>query len=406
MNLLISAYACRPSIGSEPAVGWSWVEELSKYHKLWVLTNFTNQTEIETYKKNNPQKMKNVEFIYVRVNKKFTFWYKEWERFERLYYYLWQKKALNEAKKLTQRVDFDFVQHLTYVSCILPTFMYKLEVPFIYGPISGGENIPEIIAYPMSFKSKLIEAMRQKTQLIARYLPSTRKAFDKASKIIAVTEETKELVPSKYRSKVKVVQAIGIKSEFFEPEPPVKKNPTCKILSAGRMLHWKGFELAIQATINALDNGTNVELTLLGDGKREHIEKLRKMSGKYVDRQIKFIKRVEYDQMKNFYDEFDILLNCSLRDSGCLVVMEGMSRGLPVICVNTGGPRVNTEDSCALKIEPASYLQLVKDLEQAIQKLANNEELRVSLGKSAYLHSKNNFKNDIKIKNFQKYYSR
>lgn len=405
MNLLISAYACRPNIGSEPAVGWTWVEELSKYHKLWVLTNFTNQTEIETYKKNNPQSMKNIEFIYVRVNQKLTFWYKEWERFERLYYYLWQKKALNEAKKLTQRVDFDFVQHLTYVSCILPSFMYKLEVPFIYGPISGGENIPKIIAYPMSFKSKIIETMRQNTQLVARYLPSTRKAFKKASKIIAVTEETKDLVPLKYRSKVKVVQAIGIKSEFFEPEPPVKKNLTCKILSAGRMLHWKGFELAIQATTNALDNGANIELTVLGDGKKEHIEKLRKMSGNYVDRQIKFIKGVEYSEMKNFYDQFDILLNCSLRDSGCLVVMEGMSRGLPVICVNTGGPGVNTEDSCAMKIEPVPYSQLVDDLEQAIYKLANNEELRTSLGKSAYLHSKNNFKNDMKIKKFQKYYS-
>jgi glycosyltransferase involved in cell wall biosynthesis len=390
-------------MGSEPAVGWSWVEELSKYHDLWVLTNFTNQRDIEKFKANHPELLQNVQFIYVRVN--MSFWYKEWKRFERLYYYLWQKRAVKEARKLAHHIKFDFVQHVTYVSCILPSFMYKLGIPFIYGPVSGGENIPKVIDFPMSSKSKLIETIRFLTQLIPRYAPSVRKAFEKAKLIIAVTEETKELIPLKYRSKVKVVQAIGIKNDFFEPEPPAKVNSVCKILCAGRMLYWKGFELAIQAAINALDRGADIELTVLGDGKEEHIQKLRNMSGKYLDQKIKFIKRVEYDQMKSFYDQFDILMNCSLRDSGCLVVIEGMSRGLPVICVNTGGPRVNTDDSCAIKIEPSPYFQLVDQLEEAIHKLVNDEELRTSLAKAAFLHAKSSFRNDIKIKELQKYYA-
>ena len=36
MKILLSAYACRPNMGSEPAVGWTWVVELCKYHDLWV----------------------------------------------------------------------------------------------------------------------------------------------------------------------------------------------------------------------------------------------------------------------------------------------------------------------------------------------------------------------------------
>ncbi|MBP3962401.1 glycosyltransferase family 4 protein [Paenibacillus lignilyticus] len=403
MNLLLSAYACRPNMGSEPAVGWNWVEELSKYHDLWVLTNYTNQRDIESYKASHPEALKNVTFIYVRVNR--AFWYKEWKRFERMYYYLWQKKALHAARKLTQEINFDFVQHVTYVSCILPSFMYKLGIPFIYGPISGGENIPKIIQYPMSMKSKLIETVRSLTQLIPVVAPSVQKAFKHAKLIIAVTEETKALIPSEYRSKVKVVQAIGLKSEFFEPEPPAKQNTVCKILCAGRMLYWKGFELAVQAAIQALDHGARIELTVLGDGNEEHINKLRTMSGKYLDQEIKFVRRVEYDQMKSFYDQFDILLNCSLRDSGCLVVIEGMSRGLPVICVDTGGPRVNTNSSCALKIAPAPYLQLVDQLEQAIHQLVNDEELRTSLAKAAYLHSKTAFGNERKIQELLEYYT-
>lgn len=403
MNLLISAYACRPNMGSEPAVGWSWVEELNKYHDLWVLTNYTNQSDIELYKSNHPEALKNTTFIYVRVKR--AFWYKEWKRFERLYYYLWQKKALKAAKKLTKQVHIDYVQHVTYVSCILPSFMYKLGIPFIYGPISGGENIPKIIQLPMNFKSKLVEAVRSMTQLIPAYAPSVQRAFKEARLIIAVTEETKALIPAPYRDKVEVIQAIGLKREFFEPEPSVKKNTVVKILCAGRMLYWKGFELAIQAVTNALNNGAEIELTVLGDGKESHVQKLRNMAGKYLDKEIKFVKRIEYDHMKDFYDQFDILLNCSLRDSGCLVIIEGMSRGLPVICVDTGGPRVNTNHSCAIKVEPAPYQELVNQLELAIHQLATNEELRTTLAKAAYIHSKAAFRNDIKIQELLKYYT-
>ena len=38
LKVLVGAYACSPSRGSEPGVGWGWVEAISKYHDLWVLT--------------------------------------------------------------------------------------------------------------------------------------------------------------------------------------------------------------------------------------------------------------------------------------------------------------------------------------------------------------------------------
>ena len=30
LKVLISAYACEPSKGSEPAIGWDWVTEIAK----------------------------------------------------------------------------------------------------------------------------------------------------------------------------------------------------------------------------------------------------------------------------------------------------------------------------------------------------------------------------------------
>ena len=404
MNILISAYACRPETGSEPAVGWNWVVELNKYHNLWVLTNFTNEKGIEEYKQKNSGILKNVQFIYVRVNPKLSFWYKEWKKFERLYYYLWQKKALRVACSLKYTVKFDFVHHITYVTCLLPMFMNKLGIPFIYGPISGGESIPNVIRYPMNAKNRFFEYTRYLAQMLTKISLSTRSAFKKAKLIVVVTEETKQIIPEKYSDKVKIIQAIGLSAEYFEPEPKFISHKVCRILIAGRMLYWKGFEMGIRATVEALETGSNIDLTVLGYGSKEYIQKLKAISGKYLDEKIHFVEKIEYGNMKAYYDNFDILLNCSLRDSGCLVVMEAMSRGLPVICIDTGGPRVNTTEACAIKVQAAPYKQMIDELSKAIIELANNSDLRASMGKASYKHALASFRNDSKIMAFQKYY--
>ena len=48
-RILLSAYACEPDRGSEPAVGWMWATELAASgHEVWVLTRDTNRNAIES----------------------------------------------------------------------------------------------------------------------------------------------------------------------------------------------------------------------------------------------------------------------------------------------------------------------------------------------------------------------
>ena len=404
MRLLVSAYACRPDIGSEPAVGWNWVLELSKHHDLWVLTNFTNQMHIDNYLTQNPGLSNRVKFIYVRPSRILTFWYREWARFERLYYFFWQRRAYLTAKELNKEVKFDCVQHLTYVTCILPTYMHRLGIPFVFGPVSGGEKIPRAIRYPLDFKSYLCESARRCTQLIPVLSFNMRRAFKKARIIFSVTEETLTLIPKKYHHKVKIIQAIGITENCCRPKPRYASHPECPFLIVGRMIYWKGFEAGIKAAVKALDQGRKFELTVLGSGNERYTEKLRTLAGKYCENKIKFVKSIEYGKMKYFYEDFDVLLNCSLRDSGCFIVMEAMSRGLPVIWIDTGGPKVNTTSACAIKIAPSEFNRLVDMLCDAITLMSDDAGIRQSMSKSAYEHAVNNFCYASKITALLDYY--
>lgn len=406
MKVLASVYACSPYDGSERAVGWNWLKELNKYHEITALTSYVYKNDIEHYLAKNPSEMDHIRFVYINVPH--SSWHVGY-RLERLYYMLWQKQAVKTAKKLLKKEHYDLVHHITYVTCILPTEMYKLGIPFLYGPVSGGENIPSVIGYPMGIKSRITEAIRIGAQYFFRATPNFARAMHSATLILATTEETKSIISKKYYDKVEIFQSIGLSKEMFYPEPLPKPERSPKFLMAGRMLYWKGFEMGIGAFVKALEGGFKGELVILGDTENNlayesYREYLKTLSGKYYDHQIKFISKVEHSKMKDFYDEFDVLINCSLRDSGCFVVMEAMSRGLPVIVVDTGGPKVNTTSNSAVKIKPAHMQQMVDQISDALIDLGTNKLKRERMGKAARKYAFENFLLEKRTEKMCEYY--
>lgn len=249
MKVLASVYACSPYDGSERAVGWNWVCELNKYHEITALTSSVYKKDIEDYLDKHPGELGNTKFIYIEVPN--TSWHQGYNH-ERFYYILWQKQALKVAKEIVKTERFDLVHHITYVTCILPTYMHRLGLPFLYGPVSGGENTPSVIGYPMSRKNRITEAVRSAAQLFFRATPNYRKTMKRASLVLTTTEETKAIIPKKYQDKVQVFQSIGLSPEMIHPEPRAKDNKVPRFLMAGRMLYWKGFEIGISAFIDAL----------------------------------------------------------------------------------------------------------------------------------------------------------
>ena len=210
---------------------------------------------------------------------------------------------------------------------------------------------------------------------------------------------------------MEVFQSIGLPESVFIHEKKKKTNKIPRFLMAGRMLYWKGFELGIKAFIKALEKGARGELVILGDTEgnskyEDYRNKLKMLCGDYLNKNITFVSKIEHSQMNTFYDSFDVLINCSLRDSGCFIVMEAMSRGLPLIVVNTGGPKVNTTPECAIKINPAPMKDMIEDIADAIILLGKNKVLREKMGESARKIAYSEFEMSNKIKKINCYYEK
>lgn len=404
MNILLSAYACEPNKGSEPGVGWSWAMELSKHHNVWVITRDNNQRNIEQYLIDNPKEnIEQLHFIYVGLPSTLTFW-KKGRRGMRLFYYLWQKKAVEVAKKWNEKVAFDLVQHVTFVSYTQPSFMHQLDIPFIWGPISGGENIPRCVKIKMSLKECLIEKIRNISQYLALISPNTKKCLKKSKYILVATNETKEMIPQKFHSKTKVIPAIGLDSAFDGEK--LHKNSDIskiKIVMAGRLIYWKAFELGIMAFIKATENCPNIELHILGEGDQKQY--LKKICGNYLDRKIYFDSPIEHDGIFKYYSGFDIFMNTTLRDSGCMTMMEAMSVGLPCVAISTGGPGVLLNAECGVSVLPKPNNILIDELADGLCELISNKRKRLQCGENAKTYAETFFLMSQKYEHIKKLYS-
>ena len=63
MNVLLSAYACAPGKGSEPEIGWSWMQQVSRVHDVWVITRASKRERVEEGLRREPSPR--AHFIYV-----------------------------------------------------------------------------------------------------------------------------------------------------------------------------------------------------------------------------------------------------------------------------------------------------------------------------------------------------
>lgn len=99
---------------------------------------------------------------------------------------------------------------------------------------------------------------------------------------------------------------------------------------------WKGQYLVIKALAELKRQGyTNFRYELLGMGTGQELIKLAESLG--VKDEVKVIGAVPHSKVFEWLDSLDIYIQPSFQEGLCRAIIEAMSRGLSVVCSNTGG---------------------------------------------------------------------
>jgi glycosyltransferase involved in cell wall biosynthesis len=380
LKVLISAYACEPEKGSEPGVGWNWVQQIARFNEVWVITRGNNRYPIEKalYYKPLPQ----VHWIYFDLPASVRFW-KKGQRGARAYYYLWQVGAYIIAKRLHATVDFDLVHHVTLVTHWLPSFMALLPIPFLWGPVGGGESSPKGFLQTYSRQGKLYECLRYIAQRIGEQDPFVRHTARHARRAFATTPETARRIEKLGCPSVTVLSQVAMSCEetVSLASFSVRQALPFRLVSIGRLLHWKGFHIGLHAFAMMHREFPSSEYYLIGDGpERGHLQDLAEHYG--IALQVRLWGNLPRHQTLEKLRECDVLIHPSLHDSGGGVCLEAMAAGRPVICLNLGGPALQVTEETGLKLPAISPAQVITDLTRAMLRLARDPTLRIRMAEA------------------------
>jgi glycosyltransferase involved in cell wall biosynthesis len=93
-------------------------------------------------------------------------------------------------------------------------------------------------------------------------------------------------------------------------------------------------------------------LVVVGDGSQR--AGLERLAEELSLRQVKFVGRVEPEEMHGYYDAADVFLNASNIDNMPISILEAFAAGTPVVTTNAGGiPYIVTDGETGLMVERA-----------------------------------------------------
>ncbi|MCF8069445.1 MAG: glycosyltransferase family 4 protein [Desulfobacterales bacterium] len=365
-KILISAYTCRPNRGSEAILGWNWIIQLAtRGAEVFVITREMNKKEIEQHVLKT-QIPSNIYFLYYDNYSLLPLLKSFKSKFRYLYYYAWQWGAYKAATKANNKYQFDLVHHVTWVQVRMPSFMGKLGIPFVHGPVGGGESAPIRIRSVLGLKQWLIDLYRECWTLISLADPFVRKTFRQSTRLLVNAPETKRYLPKWAHSKTYQQLAIAYEFRNIEAKPIVQNDNKLnglKLLFVGRFLGLKGMAIGLSAFSRLLQKYPESKLTLVGKGPAE--KQWRRKSAKLeIDKHLEWIDWLPKHEVEKLYSNYDALIFPSLHDSGGFVVLEAMSYGLPVVCLNIGGPGVIVNDHCGIKVNVYNHSKC--HIEQAL----------------------------------------
>ncbi len=275
------------------------------------------------------------------------------------------RNTSSRLKALHAADPFDVGQHVSYGNIRLGSPLTEIEgLPIILGPVGGGQQMPWSAVRFMG-SAAATEYLRNLSVLVEPLRPSQRRLAKRVDVVISCNNETDRLAKhSGYQNRMQMADfAMGARSKTIKTSDPAQP---LRVLWVSRLIGRKGLRLALEAFSIASADAA-MTLTVVGGGPDAVLSE--------EDRPfVTFVGAVPASDLDELYDQHDVVLFTSLRDSGCSVAMEALARNVPVVCVDHHGAAFITDPSWARKISYGPASSLASRLADALVGLATNRQ--------------------------------
>ncbi len=379
-RVLMVAYACSPYKGSESIVGWGRALETAKYCETWVLTGPESEPDIKKYLAENGE-IENLHFCFLAEDEKA----RRLSNMPALYAHnylaisYWHKRAKAYVQQLHERLNFSFVHHVNITGYREPGYLWELDIPFVWGPVSGTQNLPWRFLPALGLVQGGKEFVRNCVNLY-QLRTSTRvhKAAQKAIAVIAANSTNQKDFSTICQQKPALLLETGL-AAVADALPAKEQTNTLRILWSGEHKAFKALPLLF-AALAQFPADTKYELRILGKGPmREKWEQFAQEKNIKAE----WLGFVPYTEILQQYDWADVFAFTSLRDTSGNVMLEAFSRGVPVVCLDHQGAADIVTKRSGIKIKVTNPAQVAEDLATALFTLTMDRKKLATLSQGA-----------------------
>lgn len=382
MNYLISAYSVNPYKGSEDSIGWNWVLQYEKNYKegdrIILLTKKFN--EKDTRKGLEEFNIQHVELVIADVPNALNWFREKHSAFHHMYYILWQHWAWLWVKH--SGIRFDVIHHVTMNDYRIPSEMYKAKgAKVIWGPMGGAQVTPRPLK--VYEKNQLVASFREFVNKSCSWNPFYKKALRSYYKIYCINNETQKQISRIVGKDVPLMPELALRDEY--KNLPIRKgnNDILKIVFVGRLIGKKGIAFLVDA-LSLMPTDMNWELLIFGDGD-DHALIEKQIADSGIGKNVKLMGNRPLNQIAEAYQQADVFVLPSLRETSGNVLLEAMAYAVPIVAFDTSFCRLLKEVDCGVFINTEQALDNIKeDYCKAIVTLGQDKELAKQMGMNGY----------------------
>ena len=189
---------------------------------------------------------------------------------------------------------------------------------------------------------------------------------------------------------------ISISEELKDIPARDRNNEATQIIYAGRFIELKGLMFLIDV-IKEIKTDKPYHFTFYGSGELEN-EMKAKIKEYSLEDKVTLGGLVDHTEISKIYENADIFVHPTFRDSGGAVFVEAMAYRLPIIALNQSLSRELNDNKCGLFVNTEqSKNEIIKEFADKITLLIENRDLRQSLGENGFNYANSKFSLDYKF---------
>ncbi len=381
-NILVLAYAISPTRGSEYSVAWNYVTYLSKYCHLTVLYGTSGEhmgdcEEMERWANEHPNEQ--ICFVPVHPNKwaNLLNWSNRHGLFVYTFYYAyqaWQKQAYRKAKELMRGEHFDLVHYVGMIGYREPGYLWKLGLPYVWGPVGGANNAPRQLMKRMPWLGRMKQLFRNVANTIQFYTKRRLKqALAATDVLMTATSENQARFRKVHHKDSICLPENAITGEIALSRDKFRQPDKYRLIVVGTLDARKSVGIFLEA-LTQVKHKDCLHVDIVGGGPlRGCLEQYAVEQG--LDGMITWHGQLPRNEAVALFRDAHLHVITSVSEGNPTTIWEAMSYGVPTLSFDHCGMHDTLRDGVGVLVPIAStYEECVRGVAERIDALLEQPE--------------------------------